>query len=147
MSTESKAFETRDTVARGADEIDMVINIGKLKAGDLEYIFNDIREVVKAAQGRVVKVIIETAMLNDEEKITACILAKAAGAHYVKTSTGFGPGGATADDVALMRATVGPKMGVKASGGIRDCLKAADMIKAGATRIGASASIAIVKPE
>lgn len=147
MSTEAKAFETRDAVAKGADEIDMVINIGKLKAGDYQYVYNDILAVVKAAQGRVVKVIIEAAMLTEEEKIVACILAKAAGAHFVKTSTGFGPGGATAEDVALMRAVVGPKMGVKASGGIRDCKKAIEMLQAGATRIGASASISIVNPQ
>lgn len=147
MSTEAKAFETRDAVAKGADEIDMVIAIGKLKSGDYHYVYNDIHTVVKAAQGRVVKVIIEAAMLTEEEKIAACILAKAAGAHYVKTSTGFGPGGATAEDVALMRAVVGPKMGVKAAGGIRDCKKAVEMLQAGATRIGASASVAIVNPE
>ncbi len=147
MSTESKAFETRDAVSRGADEIDMVINIGKLKTGDYQYVLNDIAAVVKAAQGRVVKVIIEAASLEYEDKIVACIIAKAAGADYVKTSTGFGQGGATAEDVALMRSVVGPRMGVKAAGGIRDCEKAVQMVQAGATRIGASASVAIVNPD
>ncbi len=147
MSTESKAFETREAVANGADEIDMVISIGKLKSSDYQYVYNDICAVVKAAQGRVVKVIIEAASLTDDEKIAACILAKAAGAHFVKTSTGFSSAGATAEDVALMRAVVGPTMGIKAAGGIRDCKKAVEMLKAGATRLGASASIRIINPE
>lgn len=144
VTTESKAFETRDAVAKGADEIDMVINVGKLKSGDYQYVVEDIKAVVKAAQHRTVKVIIEAAMLSDEEKVAACILAKAGGAQFVKTSTGFGPGGATAHDVALMRRTVGPQMGVKAAGGIRDLATAAEMVKAGATRIGASASVQIM---
>jgi deoxyribose-phosphate aldolase len=144
MTTESKAFETRDAVAKGADEIDVVINVGKLKSGDYQYVAEDIKAVVKAAQHRIVKVIIEAAMLTDDEKVAACILAKAGGAQFVKTSTGFGPGGATAHDVALMRRTVGTEMGVKAAGGIRDLATAAEMVKAGATRIGASASIQIV---
>ncbi len=142
---ESKAYETRDAVAKGAHEIDMVINIGKLKSGDFEYVVNDIRAVVEAAQGRLVKVIIETAMLEDEEKTAACILAKAAGANFVKTSTGFGGGGATPEDVALMRKVVGETLGVKASGGIRDCEGAQKLIEAGASRLGASASVAIVQ--
>ncbi|MCX7717240.1 MAG: deoxyribose-phosphate aldolase [Candidatus Sumerlaeaceae bacterium] len=145
MSTEAKAFETRDAIRHGADEVDMVINVGKLKSGDFAYVCDDIRAVVQAAAGRTVKVIIETALLTDEEKVAACVLAKAAGAHFVKTSTGFGPGGATAADVALMRRTVGDRMGVKASGGIRDCQTAIQMVESGATRIGASASVAIVK--
>jgi len=144
MTTEAKAFETRDAVAKGADEIDVVINVGKLKSGDYQYVVEDIKGVVKAAQHRIVKVIIEAAMLTDDEKVAACILAKAGGAQFVKTSTGFGPGGATAHDVALMRRTVGAEMGVKAAGGIRDLATAAEMVKAGATRIGASASIQIV---
>lgn len=145
MSMESKAFETRDAVAKGADEIDMVINVGKLKSQEYEYVFRDIEAVVRAGQGRCVKVILETASLMDEEKVAGCILSKAAGAGFVKTSTGFGSGGATAHDVALMRKTVGPEMGVKASGGIRTTEAAKEMLAAGATRIGASASVAIVK--
>lgn len=144
MTTEAKAFETRDAVAKGAEEIDVVINVGKLKSGDYQYVVEDIKGVVKAAQHRIVKVIIEAAMLTDDEKVAACILAKAGGAQFVKTSTGFGPGGATAHDVALMRRTVGAEMGVKAAGGIRDLATAAEMVKAGATRIGASASVQIV---
>lgn len=144
-TSETKAFETRDAVAKGADEIDMVIHIGKLKSGDFEYVCNDIRAVVQSAQGRVVKVIIETSLLTDDEKVAACILAKAAGAHFVKTSTGFGGGGATPEDIALMRKTVGPTLGVKASGGVRDCESAHKLIEAGASRLGASASVAIVE--
>ncbi|OQB22698.1 MAG: Deoxyribose-phosphate aldolase [candidate division BRC1 bacterium ADurb.Bin183] len=145
MSSEAKAFETRDAVSKGADEIDMVINVGKLKSGDFEYVLEDIRAVARAAQKRCVKVILETASLTDDEKVAGCILAKAGGADFVKTSTGFGSGGATADDIALMRRVVGPQMGVKASGGIRTTEDAQKMIAAGATRIGASASVAIVK--
>ncbi len=144
-STVIKAMETRDAIASGADEVDMVINVGALKAGDYDLVRRDIEAVVEAAQGRIVKVIIETALLTDEEKVKACQIAKQAGADYVKTSTGFGPGGATVEDVALMRRTVGKYMGVKASGGIRDFKKATEMIKAGATRIGASASVSIIK--
>jgi deoxyribose-phosphate aldolase len=141
----TKAMETRDAIANGASEIDMVINVGSLKAGNYELVRKDIEAVIEAAQGALVKVIIETALLTDEEKVTACLLARDAGADFVKTSTGFGPGGATAHDVALMRQTVGQYMGVKASGGIRDLKTAQEMIQAGATRIGASASVAIVK--
>lgn len=144
-STMVKAMETRDAVAAGADEVDMVINVGALKAGDYDMVRRDIEAVVEAAQGRIVKVIFETALLTDEEKIQACHLSKQAGADFVKTSTGFGPGGATAHDIELMRKTVGKYMGVKASGGIRDLAKAQEMVKAGANRIGASASVAIVK--
>ncbi|MBN1880467.1 deoxyribose-phosphate aldolase [bacterium] len=142
---EIKAAETRDLVARGAREIDMVINIGALKNADFRCVFKDIEAVTQAAQGCVVKVILETALLSHDEKVAACILAKAAGATFVKTSTGFGPSGATAEDVALMRKIVGSDMGVKASGGIRDTATARAMIAAGATRLGASASVAIVK--
>jgi deoxyribose-phosphate aldolase len=145
MTSESKAFETRDAVSHGADEVDMVINVGKLQSGNYGYAYDDIRAVVKAAAGHTVKVIIETSLLTDDQKIAACVLAKAAGADFVKTSTGFGPGGATADDVSLMRRIVGEQMGVKASGGIRDCPTAQQMVESGATRIGASASVGIVK--
>lgn len=143
-STASKAFETSAAVADGADEIDMVLNIGALKAGNTRLVEDDIRAVVNAAHGHTVKVIFETSLLTDEEKVTASILSKKAGAHFVKTSTGFGGGGATAADIALMRKTVGPEMGVKASGGVRDLKTALQMIEAGANRIGASASVAIV---
>ncbi len=143
----TKAMETRDAIANGASEIDMVINVGALKAGNYELVQRDIEAVVQAAAGNLVKVILETALLTDEEKVVACKLSQKAGADFVKTSTGFGPGGATAKDIALMRETVGSYMGVKASGGIRDLSTAQEMIKAGATRIGASASVSIVKGE
>ena len=146
-TTVAKAMETRDAVANGADEIDMVINVGALKARNDDLVRRDMEAVVEAADGRIVKVILETALLNDEEKVRACQLAREAGVDFVKTSTGFGPGGATAHDVGLMRQTVGRYMGVKASGGIRDFAAAQEMIKAGATRIGASASVKIVKGE
>jgi len=122
----------------------MVIHVGRLKSRDYAYVANDIRAVVEAAQGRTVKVILETALLNEEEKVAACILSKAAGAHFVKTSTGFGGGGATVEDIALMRRTVGAELGVKASGGVRDREQAEKLIAAGATRLGASSSVAIV---
>lgn len=145
-SIETKVFETTDAVAKGADEIDMVINIGALKSRDLDYLYKDINAVVRAAgQGVIVKVIIETALLKDEEKILACKIAKDAGADFVKTSTGFSTDGATIEDIKLMREAVGADMGVKASGGIRDFEKTQTFIKAGATRIGASASVGIVK--
>lgn len=147
MTSEAKAFETRDAVSRGADEIDMVLNVGKLVSGAYDYVYDDIRAVVRAAVGRPVKVILETALLSEDQKIAACVLAKAAGARFVKTSTGFGPGGATAEDIALMRRIVGGEMGVKASGGIRDCATARQMVASGATRIGASASVSIVRGE
>lgn len=142
----TKAMETRDAIANGAQEVDMVINVGALKSGDYDLVSRDIKAVVDAAQGKaIVKVILETALLTDEEKVKGCLLAKYAGADFVKTSTGFGPGGATVKDIALMRATVGPDMGVKASGGIRDYETAQTMVQAGANRIGASASVAIAK--
>nr|WP_321297329.1 deoxyribose-phosphate aldolase [uncultured Sphaerochaeta sp.] len=145
MSSASKAFETQDAIAQGATEIDMVIAIGRLKMGDLRYVEDDIRAVRKAAgNGVVLKVIIETAMLTHDEKVTACKLSKAAGADYVKTCTGFGGGAATAEDMALMKEVVGPSMGVKASGGVRDYDKAIELIAAGATRLGAQSSVAIV---
>ena len=140
----SKAFEASDSVAKGAREIDMVINIGALKTGDYAFVIDDIMGVVDASSPYPVKVIIETCELSRNEKIAACVLAKAAGAKFVKTSTGFGSGGATVEDVKLMREIVGSDMGVKASGGIRTRADAEAMIKAGADRIGASASIAIV---
>ncbi len=144
MSTRAKALETREAIADGAQEIDMVIDIGALKGGDHSRVYDDIRAVVVAAQGRPVKVILETAMINREEKIVGCTLSKAAGAAFVKTSTGFGGGGATVEDIVLMRAVVGPDIGVKASGGVRSVEDAHRMVEAGANRLGASASVAIV---
>jgi deoxyribose-phosphate aldolase len=144
----AKAIETRDAIANGATEIDMVINVGALKSGDDELVRRDIESVVAAAAHRaIVKVILETALLSKEEIVKACLLAKMAKADFVKTSTGFSGGGATVEDIALMRETVGPKMGVKASGGIRDRETAERMVAAGATRIGASASVAIATGE
>ena len=144
-TTPVKAYEAQVAVSEGAHEVDMVIPVGALKSKGYHYVEKDIAAVVAAVPSSVVvKVIIETALLNDEEKIKACELAKNAGADFVKTSTGFGPGGATAADVALMRKVVGSTMGVKASGGIRDQKDAELMIKAGASRIGASASVRIV---
>ena len=144
---EVKAFEARSVIAAGAREVDMVINIGALKAGDHTLVKQDIAGVVQACrEGKAAsKVIIETCYLSTEEKIAACLLAQAAGADFVKTSTGFGPAGATVDDVALMRRVVGPRMGLKAAGGIRDLATARAMIQAGATRIGASASVKIMQ--
>ncbi|OGS55779.1 MAG: deoxyribose-phosphate aldolase [Elusimicrobia bacterium RIFOXYB2_FULL_62_6] len=139
-----KAIEARDAMANGADEIDMVINIGALKSGNDHLVLEDIKAVREATRGKTLKVIIETSYLTKDEKVRACRMSKEANADFVKTSTGFGTGGATVEDVALMRATVGPEMGVKASGGIKDAKVAEDMIKAGATRLGTSASIAIV---
>lgn len=142
---ETKAFESRRAIEDGATELDMVINIGALKSKDLGTVERDIRAVVEASHPQAkVKVILENAYLTDEEKAEGCALAKAAGADYVKTSTGFASGGATVEDVALMRRVVGADMGVKAAGGIRDAEGARRMIEAGATRLGASASIAIV---
>ncbi|OPL09393.1 MAG: 2-deoxyribose-5-phosphate aldolase [delta proteobacterium ML8_F1] len=143
--TAVKAFETRRALEEGADEIDMVMNIGALKDGDYEKVLRDIQEVRKVlGKSNLLKVILETCLLNQDEKIKACEIAKAAGAHYVKTSTGFSTGGATVEDVKLMKATVGDDVLVKASGGIRDTEKALAMIEAGASRIGASASVAIL---
>lgn len=144
IAPEQKAAEAASCAAMGAEELDMVIHVGAAKAGDWALVQRDIEGVVKAAAGHTVKVIIETCLLTDEEKAKACEAAKAAGAHFVKTSTGFSTGGATTHDIALMRKTVGPEMGVKASGGIRDYETAMAMIEAGANRIGASAGIAIV---
>ena len=144
IAPEQKAAEAASCAAMGAEELDMVIHVGAAKAGDWALVQRDIEGVVKAAAGHTVKVIIETCLLTDEEKVKACEAAKAAGAHYEKTSTGFSTGGATTHDIALMSKTVGPEMGVKASGGIRDYETAMAMIEAGANRIGASAGIAIV---
>ncbi len=143
-ATATKAFEAREAVRQGAQEIDMVINIGALKGRDYALVLDDIKKVVEASHPYGVKVILETSSLNDDEKIIGCALSKAAGAAFVKTSTGFASGGATADDISLMRRVVGPEMGVKASGGIRTYEDATKMIAAGANRIGASASVAIV---
>lgn len=143
-SSAAKAFETREAIRSGAQEIDMVINIGALKGKDYSLVWVDIMQVVESAAPYPVKVILETSSLTQDEKIIGCALAKAAGAAFVKTSTGFGSGGATVEDVTLMRKIVGPEMGVKASGGIRTFEDASKMIAAGANRIGASASVSIV---
>jgi deoxyribose-phosphate aldolase len=145
-TSETKAFETKNAIDNGAEEVDMVINIGALKDKNYQLVENDIRAVVDAAKGKALtKVIIETSLLTKEEKVRACELAVKAGADFVKTSTGFSTGGATIEDIAIMRQTVGPKMGVKASGGVRNTEDAQKMIEAGATRIGASSGIAILK--
>ncbi|MFP7221982.1 deoxyribose-phosphate aldolase [Priestia filamentosa] len=141
---EVKAFEAQNAISNGATEVDMVINIGALKDGNDQEVKRDIQAVVEASKGVLVKVIIETCLLTEDEKIRACKLAVEAGADYVKTSTGFSTGGATVEDVALMRKTVGPDVGVKASGGVRNAEGAKAVIEAGATRIGASSGIAIV---
>ncbi len=141
---EVKATETQLAIERGAEEIDMVMNIGALKSGKYDLVERDIRAVIRSAGRKTVKVIIETCLLTDEEKVKACAITKHAGAHFVKTSTGFSKGGATVHDVALMRKVVGTGMGVKASGGVRSYEEACKMVEAGATRIGASASVAIV---
>ncbi|WP_371731582.1 deoxyribose-phosphate aldolase [Thermococcus sp. MV11] len=145
--TEVKVFEAKRALEDGADELDMVINIGAMKDRDYDYVKRDIEEVVKVAheKGAKVKVIIETCYLTEEEKVKACELAKEAGADFVKTSTGFGTGGATVEDVRLMRKVVGPEMGVKAAGGIRTYEQALAMIEAGATRIGTSSGVKIVE--
>ena len=146
-STASKVAETRDATAHGAQEIDMVINIGELKAGNDDAVRSDISAVANAAHeaGALLKVIIETCLLSDEEKRRACKLSVAGGADFVKTSTGFSTGGATTSDITLMRETVGPEMGVKASGGIRTLEAAEAMIEAGATRLGVSAAVSILE--
>ncbi|MEK9198759.1 deoxyribose-phosphate aldolase [Ureibacillus sp. 179-F W5.1 NHS] len=143
-TSEVKAFETKNAIENGAQEIDMVINIGALKDGNYNLVRDDIKAVVDAANGTLVKVIIESCLLTDEEKMKACELSVEAGADFVKTSTGFSTGGATVEDVALMRKTVGPEIGVKASGGVRSLEDMQKMIEAGATRIGASSGVAIM---
>jgi deoxyribose-phosphate aldolase len=144
---EVKAYEASRVVAEGASEVDMVLNIGALKSGDYRLCEKDVRSVVEASHrgGAIVKVIIEAALLTDDEKVKACVVSKSGGADFVKTSTGFGPGGATAADVALMRRVVGPGMGVKAAGGVRDLESAQAMLEAGADRIGASVGVKIVQ--
>lgn len=144
---DTKAYEARRAIFDGASELDMVINIGALKSADHDLVSRDIRGVVQVAHevGYICKVIIETALLTDDEKVSACLIAKEAGADFVKTSTGFSKGGATAADVALMRRAVGGQMGVKASGGVRDLKQAQEMIHAGATRIGASVGVKIIQ--
>jgi deoxyribose-phosphate aldolase len=144
MSPTAKAYEAREAVRQGAREIDMVINIGALKSRDYETVFEDICRVVKSAAPAGVKVILETSALDQEQKIIACALSKLAGAAFVKTSTGFGKGGATVEDIQLMRRLVGSEIGVKASGGVRTAEDAIRMAQAGANRLGASASVAIV---
>jgi deoxyribose-phosphate aldolase len=144
---EVKAFEAARTVAEGACEVDMVLNVGALKSGDYRLCERDVAAVAEASHrgGAILKVIIEAALLTDDEKVKACVISKAAGADFVKTSTGFGPGGATAADVALMRRVVGPDMGVKAAGGVKDLKAAQAMLEAGADRIGASVGVKIVQ--
>ncbi|ALS78910.1 2-deoxyribose-5-phosphate aldolase [Planococcus kocurii] len=145
-TSETKAFETTDAILKGAGEIDMVVNIGALKSGNTDHVKKDIEAVVNAAKGKaIVKVILETCLLTDEEKVTASRLSKEAGADFVKTSTGFSTAGATVEDVKLMRQTVGPDLGVKASGGVRSLEDVEAMIKAGATRIGASSGVKIMQ--
>lgn len=144
MSTAGKVAEAEQAMADGAEELDMVIHVGMVKSGDWEYVKQDISSVTEAAKGRaIVKVILETCLLTEEEKIEACRACRECGADFVKTSTGFSKGGATAEDVALMRRTVGPEMGVKASGGIRSLDDAKAMVEAGATRLGTSSGVAI----
>ncbi|WP_298830286.1 deoxyribose-phosphate aldolase [uncultured Planococcus sp.] len=143
---ETKAFETTDAISKGAGEIDMVLNVGALKSGNTDHVKKDIEAVVNAAKGKaIVKVILETCLLTDDEKATASRLSKEAGADFVKTSTGFSTGGATVEDVKLMRRTVGPELGVKASGGVRSLEDVEAMIEAGATRIGASSGVKIMQ--
>lgn len=145
-TTEVKVFEAKDAIEKGAQEIDMVINIAMLKDKEYDYVENEIHQIVEAAKDKaIVKVIIETCLLTDEEKIKACELSQKAGADFVKTSTGFSTGGATVHDIALMRKTVGAEMGVKASGGVHTHEEALAMVKAGATRIGASAGVKLLK--
>lgn len=145
MSTSSKGFETKQALLEGCDEVDMVINIGRLKEGNYNYVKNEIATLKGICKEKVLKVIIETCLLTDSEKITACKLAREAGADFVKTSTGFSKGGATAEDVALMRKTVGPVMGVKASGGVSSFEDMEKMINNGATRIGTSHGVDIME--
>jgi deoxyribose-phosphate aldolase len=144
---DTKSYEARRAIFDGASELDMVINVGALKSGDHDLVSRDIRGIVEVAHevGYICKVIIETALLTDDEKVSACLIAKEAGADFVKTSTGFSTGGATVADVALMRRAVGGQMGVKASGGVRDLKQAQEMIRAGATRIGASVGVKIIQ--
>ncbi len=144
-TTEAKAFEAKDAIEKGAKEVDMVINIGAIKSNDWDLVEKDIAALVDTCKGKaLLKVILETCLLTDDEKVKACQICKKVGADFVKTSTGFSTGGATVEDVKLMRETVGPEMGVKASGGVRTYEDAVAMIKAGASRLGASSGVAIV---
>jgi deoxyribose-phosphate aldolase len=144
MDSDVKRYEAEVAIDHGAAEIDVVLNLGRLKDGDHKFILRELRDVVEAAEERPVKVILETALLTRDEKILGCHLAVESGAQFVKTSTGFGPGGATVEDVKLLRETVGDQFGVKASGGVRDARAAFALIEAGATRLGTSASLAII---
>jgi deoxyribose-phosphate aldolase len=145
MSSDVKRYETEVAIDDGAHEIDVVLNVARLKAGEDKYVLRELADVVEAADERTVKVILETCLLNDAEKVRACQLVVESGAQFVKTSTGFSTAGATVADVKLLRETVGPKFGVKASGGVRDAQTALAMIAAGATRLGTSSGIAIIK--
>ena len=145
MTSESKAYEAKDAIAKGADEVDMVLNVGKAKEGDYAAVEADIRAVKEACGSTLLKVILETCLLTDEEIVECCKAAMRAGADYVKTSTGFSKGGATPEAVALMRKTVGEKLGVKASGGVHNLAEAKARIEAGASRIGASASVKVME--
>src|SRR5687768_15366342 len=145
METDVKRFETEAAIDAGAHEIDMVLNIGRLKDGDYKYVLRELRDIVEAADERPVKVILETCLLTEEEKIRACKLVVEAGAQFVKTSTGFSKAGATLEDVKLLRTEVGKDFGVKASGGIRDSVTALAMIEAGATRLGTSNGVALME--
>ena len=145
MTTESKVFETKDALEKGADEIDMVINIGRLKAGEYDYVLDEIRAIRKACEGHILKVIIETCLLTDAEKIKMCELVTASGADYIKTSTGFSTGGATFDDVKLFAAHVGPNVKIKAAGGISSLEDAEHFLELGASRLGTSRIVKIIK--
>lgn len=145
MTTKAKVFETKDALAKGADEIDMVINVAALKDKKYDYVKNEIAEIKKVCGDHVLKVILECCLLTDEEKVQACLLAKEAKADFVKTSTGFSIHGATVHDVELMRKTVGPEMGVKAAGGVRSHEELLEMVKVGATRIGTSSGVKLMK--
>ncbi len=145
MTTESKVFETKDALEKGADEIDMVINIGRLKAGEYDYVLDEIRAIRKACEGHILKVIIETCLLTDAEKIKMCELVTASGADYIKTSTGFSTGGATFDDVKLFAAHVGPNVKIKAAGGISSLEDAEHFLELGASRLGTSRIVKILK--
>jgi deoxyribose-phosphate aldolase len=147
MEADAKRYEVEAAVDAGAQELDVVLNLGRLKDGDTRFVLRELCDVVEAAQGMPVKVIIETCLLTDEEKRLACGLVVESGAHFVKTSTGFGPGGATVADVRLLRAAVGPRLGVKAAGGIRDRATALAMIEAGANRLGTSAGVAMLRED
>ena len=145
MTTESKVFETKDALEKGADEIDMVINIGRLKAGEYDYVLGEIRAIRKACEGHILKVIIETCLLTDAEKIKMCELVTASGADYIKTSTGFSTGGATFDDVKLFAEHVGPNVKIKAAGGISSLEDAEHFLELGASRLGTSRIVKIIK--